>query len=64
MHYVITMSQTPQSVKSAERCIESGKKYGLEIQKWEATTPNELLPAFISDAGFNAIGFVERYSRL
>ena len=41
MHYVITMSQTPESVKSAERCIESGKRNGMEIQKWEATTPNE-----------------------
>ena len=42
-HYVITMSQTPQSVTAAERCIESGKRFGLEIEKWEATTPNELL---------------------
>ena len=46
MHYVITISQIPESVKSAERCIESGKKYGLEIQKWEATTPNETTTCF------------------
>ena len=63
-HYVITMSQTPQSVKSAERCIESGKKYGLEIHKWEATTPNEMLSAFLNEAQINATGFMERYSRL
>ena len=63
-HYVITMSQTPQSVKSAERCIESGKKYGLEIHKWEATTPNEMLSAFLNEAQINVTGFMERYSRL
>lgn len=63
MHYVITMSQTPESVKSAERCIESGKRHGLEIQKWEATTPNELLSALLLDAGIAVAGFREKYSR-
>ena len=63
-NYVITMSQTPESVKSAERCIDSGKKHGIEIHKWEATTPNELLSALLVDAGINISGFMEKYSRL
>lgn len=63
-HYVITMSQTPQSVTAAERCIASGAKLGLEIKKWEATTPNDLLPGFLYDAGIKENGFREIYSRL
>ena len=63
-HYVITMSQTPASVAAAERCIESGARHGLEIEKWEATTPNELLSAFLLDAGIKPEGFKEKYSRL
>ena len=63
-HYVITMSQTPQSVASAERCIKSGDKFGLKIEKWEATVPDELLSAFLLDVGISEAGFRERYSRL
>ena len=63
-HYVITMSQTSKSVAAAERCIESGARHGLEIEKWEATTPNELLSAFLLDAGIKPEGFKEKYSRL
>ncbi len=63
-HYVITMSQTPLSVTAAERCIESGKRFDLEIEKWEATTPDELLPALLMDAGISDQGFKEVYSRL
>ena len=63
-NYVITMSQTPKSVEAAERCITSGKRYGLEIQNWEATTPNELLSALLFDAGIEPEGFKEKYSRL
>ena len=59
-HYVITMSQTPQSVQAAERCIASGKKFDLDIEKWEATTPNELLSAFLLDAGIGEAGFREK----
>lgn len=63
-HYVITMTQTEQSVQSANRCIASGARFGLDIDKWEATTPNELLPTLLSDAGIKERGFNEMYSRL
>lgn len=39
-HYVITIEDNPKSVEAAERCIASGKKFGLEIEKFAATTPS------------------------
>jgi len=63
-HYVITMSKTPQSVQVADRCIESGKKFGLEIENWEATVPDELLIPFLTQAGLENNAFKEKYSRV
>lgn len=63
-NYVITMSQLLESVKAAERCIESGAKFNVIIKQWEATTPNELLPSLLFNAGIKEEGFKEKYSRI
>ena len=63
-HYVITMMATPQSVKSAERCIKSGKRRGVTIDKWAATIPTDRLPELLEAAGIKQEGFEEKYSRL
>lgn len=34
--YVVTLLDIPQSVEMAERCIASGKKYGIEVEKHPA----------------------------
>ena len=39
--YVITIEHLKQSVECADRCIASGAKYGLHIEKHKATTPRD-----------------------
>jgi len=39
--YVVTLMQMPESVKVAERCIESGKQYGVDIVKFPAVNKDE-----------------------
>jgi len=63
-HYVITIMTNPRSVKSAERCIESGKFRNLKIDKWSATIPSDINSALYYDAGIKEEGFIEKYSRL
>lgn len=36
---VITLMDSPKSVASAQRCIESGKKFGVEVERLHAATP-------------------------
>ena len=38
---VITMIDEPQSVRVAERCIESGKKFGVDVEIKPAITPKD-----------------------
>jgi len=64
-HFVITIEDIPQSVEYAERCIRSGSKHGLLIEKFNAITPrNTDLKAMLKQEGLSSIGFEERYSRL
>lgn len=37
--YVITIMNNPHSVEAAERCIESAKKFGYEVEMFPAITP-------------------------
>ena len=63
-HYVITIEDNPKSVEAAERCIASGKKFGLEIEKFAATTPsNTDIHALMSQHKLLEQGFSEVYSR-
>ena len=38
-NFVITIASNDKSVEAATRCIESGKRYGLEIEYYDAFTP-------------------------
>ncbi len=38
--YVITVCDIGDSVAAAERCIESGRQYGVDVCKFEAADPS------------------------
>lgn len=40
-YFVITIMDNPLSVKSADRCISSAKRYGVEVEKFPAVTPRD-----------------------
>ena len=41
--FVITIQDNPKSQQVADRCVESGKKNGLNIQKFRAFTPKDVV---------------------
>lgn len=61
--YVITILKNKLSVESAERCIKSGKRFGVNIEKWPAITPEDNPVALSEVLGINPDNFVEKYSR-
>jgi GR25 family glycosyltransferase involved in LPS biosynthesis len=62
--YVITILDNDKSVASAKRCIESGAKFGIEIEMWPAITPaNTDVIEMAKLQGINPDGFREVYSR-
>lgn len=62
-NYVITIMDNEQSVKVADRCIESGKKFGLSIEKFKAFTPDDNPEKLLLNYGISPNGFKEKYSR-
>lgn len=62
--FVITIMDNPQSVAVADRCIRSGKKFGIEIEKFSAITPKDNPLELAEKLGIPTKGFQERYSRL
>ena len=63
-HYVITILDNPRSVKVADRCIKSGSNFGIEIEKWKATTPKDDPIGMMVDQGIAYRHFNEKYSRV
>lgn len=62
--YVITMYDNEQSVKSAERCIESAARHGHTVEMFRATTPqNADVFDLAQSVGINPDHFKEKYSR-
>ena len=61
--FVITIEDNERSVKYAQRCIESGKKHGLEIKQFNAFTPKDNPEKFLKSRGINPNRFKEKYSR-
>lgn len=61
--YVITIMDNPASVEVAERCIRSGAKNGLKIEKWAAITPKDFPLKIAAGRNIPTEGFKEKYSR-
>jgi glycosyl transferase family 25 len=61
--FVITIKDNPKSVKSAERCIESGKKVGCVIRMFDAVTPNDDPELLFLREDLPIDGMREQYSR-
>lgn len=62
MQFVITIQQMQQSVDVAQRCIDSGKKFGLNIRNWTAMTPVDDPESFLRAKGIPLDGFKEKFS--
>lgn len=63
--YVITIADNQRSVDAAQRCIDSGARYGINIEMWPAITPqNNNVFELAKKQGISIDGFKERYSRL
>lgn len=62
-HYVITIMNNPESVSVANRCIRSGKEYGIQIQPFKAVTPADNPKEMLEQKGIETKYFDEVYSR-
>tara|TARA_B100000676_G_scaffold307864_1_gene367306 strand:- start:221 stop:880 length:660 start_codon:yes stop_codon:yes gene_type:complete len=61
--YVITIMSHQGSLETSWRCIESGKKHGLDIERFEAITPSDNPLLLLEQEGISDLGFEEKYSR-
>ena len=63
--FVITITENPQSVEAADRCIESAAKFGVQVSKFKANTPNNIdIHQFFRENSIGDRYFHEEYSRL
>lgn len=62
--FVIAIESNKQSQKAADRCIASGKRNGVDIEKFDAVTPKHDIYAMLGAEGLSAFGFEEKYSRM
>ena len=62
--FVITIMNNERSVQVADRCINSGKKFGIDIEKFSAVTPSTHDPEkYAESLDIPTDGFKEIYSR-
>jgi glycosyl transferase family 25 len=61
--YVITITTLPKSVEIANRCIESGKQFGIDVEIFPAITPKDKVYELAKIHGINISAFDERFSR-
>ena len=61
--FVITIEGMVESEKCADRCIKSGKRFDVEIEKSFAFTPHHAPLTIAAELGIKTKGFVEKYSR-
>lgn len=61
--YVITIKGHEKSEKYAERCIESGKRNGIEIEKFYGYTPEDNPKKILAEKEIVSEYFDEKYSR-
>ena len=62
--FVITIESHKGSQQVANRCIKSGEKYGIRIEKWKATTPHDMPIDKLMTDKVNIVGLHETYSRI
>lgn len=62
-HYVITMMDLSESVQVANRCIRSGEKFGLNIEKFKAVTPKDNPYEILRSEGIPSRGILTNVSR-
>ncbi len=63
--FVITITDLPESVEIAQRCIRSAKRYGVEVEMFDAFTPDDGPAGEMQKRGFNAQKFTgNKYSRI
>ena len=62
--YVITIMDEPKSVESAQRCIKSAKRHGVNVEMWPAITPKDDPVKIFKDKGLSTRRFENSpYSR-
>ena len=61
--YVITIMDNERSVQVADRCIRSGAKFGIDIEKFVATIPSDDPEIQAKNLDIPIDGFKEIYSR-
>ena len=61
--FVITILENKRSVESANRCIASGKRHGVKIEKFSAITPDDEPLEILERKGIAPNKFDEKYSR-
>jgi GR25 family glycosyltransferase involved in LPS biosynthesis len=62
--FVITITDLPQSFEHAQRCIDSGKSVGIDIEMFDAITPSKAPRSICSNNGISVEGFDTIYSRM
>lgn len=62
--YVITIFDNDKSVESAKRCVDSGKRFGQDIEMFPAITPRDNPFELLKAEGIKVGGFKGAYSRL
>ncbi len=60
--YVIALTQIPESLAVAQRCVESGKRFGLDIEVRHGVWRDDAVQA-MEDAGLKPYELHEAYSR-
>lgn len=63
-YFVIAIPNHEGSQRNADRCIESGKRYGVDIQKFDAITPETHdVEAIFKQQGISTSNFSSKYSK-
>lgn len=65
--YVITLTEKPESVEVANRCIKTGARFGVSVEKWAAYSPQSAVEKWedvlLEHNHIPVDRFVEKYSR-
>jgi hypothetical protein len=61
-NFVITILDDPKSVELAHRCIDSGKKFGIDIEIFNAVTPKDDIYGILEESGIYHGDFVDTYA--